>query len=284
MKSGLILEGGAMRSIFTAGAIDCLLDNAIRFDEVHTTSAGAYAALNYLSGQRGRCIETNVKTLESGDKYLGISTFFRTGGNLFDMDKLFDEYPNKKFPFDYKAFYNSSMRMVTSVTDCKRGEAVYFDEYGDRHNLMKIMRASNSLPFISKMVKHEGMDLVDGGMADPIPVFHAIECGVKKAVVVLTQTKNYRKKKTSKYGTLMRSFYWKYPKFRALLKHRPERYNAVLDYLEKEEAEGRIFVIRPKTKPVKNNETDTALLMDFYQHGYDLTKSRLAELKEFLTI
>lgn len=282
LKNGLILEGGAMRSVFTAGILDFFMDESFLFDEVYTTSAGAYATINYLSGQRGRCIETNIKTLESGESYVGVKTFFKTLGNFFDMDKLFNEYPNVRFPFDYESFFGSKIKLTMSVTDCKTGSAVYYDRFGDNERLMKILRASNSLPFISRLVKIDGGDMVDGGMADPIPVYKAISNGVKKPVVVLTQNREYRKKLTSKYGTLIRSVYWKYPKFRALLKDRPARYNEVLDFLEREEEAGNIFVIRPELPSIKNYEKNTEKLMEFYHHGYNLMKSRFEELKEFL--
>lgn len=282
MSKGLILEGGAMRSIFTAGVLDSMIDQNIWIDEIYTMSAGAYAALNYISGQKGRVVETNIRTLESGDDYLGVKTFFKTGGNLFNMDKLFDEYPNKKIPFDYDKFYSSTIKLITAVTDCKTGQAKYYSEYGEPSRLMKIMRASNSLPFISRLVKLDGSDMVDGGMADPIPLYKAIESGVEKPVVVLTQLKEFRKKSTSKYGTLIRMIYWKYPKFRALLKNRPQRYNEVLDFIEEQEKLGKVFVIRPKLPPVKNNSKDTKALMDFYHHGYEMLKECAEELKAFL--
>ena len=283
-KSGLVLEGGAMRSIFTAGVLDAMMDNDICFDEIYTMSAGAYAAMNYISGQKGRVLKTNVQTLIDGDKYVGVKTFFKTGGNFFDMHKLFDEYPNKKYPFDYEAFYASKTKLITALTDCISGSARYYkdSDYGDRVHLMKVMRASNSLPFISRLVKIDGGHMVDGGMSDPIPVHKAIESGISRPVVVLTQNKDYRKKLTSKYGTLIRMIYWKYPKFRQLLKNRPLRYNNVLDFIEREEAEGNMFVIRPTLPSIKNNETDTSVLMNFYNHGYEMLCNKATELKNFI--
>lgn len=281
-KSGLVLEGGAMRSVFTAGILDSLMDQEIWFDEIYTMSAGAYAALNYISGQKGRILKTNVEPLTNGDIYFGPKTFFTTGGNFFDMDKLFDIYPNKTVPFDYEKFFASKIKLITAVTDCKTGKAKYYDEYGDNKRLMKIMRASNSLPFISRLVKIDDGHMVDGGMADPIPVYKAIDSGIDKPVIVLTQNKDFRKKTTSKYGTLIRMIYWKYPKFRALLKNRPTRYNEVLDFIDEQEALGNMFVFRPLIPSLKNNENDVSTLMDFYHHGYDMLKERATELKQFL--
>lgn len=279
-NTGLLLEGGAMRSIFTAGVLDCFLDKEFFVPNVLTTSAGAYAGINYISKQKGRVLETNVKTLETKEKYIGLKTFFRTG-NLFDMERLFDRFPNQLFPFDYEEFYSSDIHFSVSTTDCQKGEAVYYSEFRDNVQLMNIMKASCSLPLISKVVDVDGVPMMDGGMIDPIPIYKAVNDGWNKIIVVLTQKRNYRKSPNSMYGGLIKLFYGKYPNFLNKLKERPARYNDAIETIARLEEEGRVLVISPNLQPVANNSTNIPKLIEFYRHGYELAEEKFEQIRAF---
>lgn len=281
-NTGLLLEGGAMRSIFTAGVLDCFLDKDFYIPNIITTSAGAYAGMNYISRQRGRTVTTNVDTFRKGDKYIGLKTFFKTHGNLFDMDKLFDLYPNKLYPYDYDAFYNSGIHFQVSTTDCVNGKAVYFEDFGDRKRLMDIMRASNSLPLISRVVYVDGVPMLDGGMLDPIPIRRALQEKWDKIVVVLTQQPGYRKKDRSFYVAVLKLLYRRFPNFLREVEGRPQKYNMAVELVEQLEREKKIFVLQPTVKPVSNKTTDPNKLTEFYQHGYETCKEKFEELMHYL--
>lgn len=282
MKTGLLLEGGAMRGMFTAGVLDYFLDSGMQFKNIMTTSAGAYAAMNYIAGQRGRCLKTSVEPFQRGEGFIGLKTFFSSGGNLFDMNKLFEEYPNHEYPFDYDAFFKSDVYLQVSTTNCVTGKAEYFDEFGDAKRLMSVMRASNSLPLISQIVPVDGVPMLDGGMIDPIPIYRALEDKWDKIVVVLTQKKDYRKNAKSLYSGILHLLYRQYPEFLCALKGRPRRYNAALEIIAEMEQQGRIFAIYPEVKPVKNNETNPEKLLSFYQHGYQCMKDKMHQLNKYL--
>ncbi len=279
---GLLLEGGAMRSIFTAGVLDCFLDREFYVPNIISTSAGAYAGLNYISRQRGRTVQTNIDTMKKGDQYIGLRTFIRTKGNLFDMDKLFDQYPNQLYPYDYDRFFKSEVRFQVSTSDCLNGKAVYFDEFGDRKRLMNIMRASNSLPLISRVVEIDGVPMMDGGMMDPIPIFKAIQEKWDKLIVVLTQREGYRKKSRSFYVGILKILYRRFPNFLKAIEERPKKYNQALEMVEQLAKEKKIFVIWPTIPPVGNNTTNVDKLMEFYQHGYEMCDENFDSMMQYI--
>ena len=281
-KIGLLLEGGAMRSLFSAGVLDFLLEEQIHIPYVLAVSAGAYAGLNYVSKQKGRAVEAVVKPLQE-KKFIGLGTFFKTG-NLFDMDLLFDKVPNELCPFDYDTFFRSEKQFITSAVDCLSGQAQYFKSFKDPSELMNICRAANSLPLISRIVPVKGRPMLDGGMADAIPIQKAEEEGWNKILVVLTRDKSYRKKPTGDfYIHLLHILYRKYPKFLDLIKERAERYNQALDRVEELEKQGRAMVIRPTALTIKNAETNVNVLMTYYRHGYESAKERKEEIATFLS-
>lgn len=278
---GIILEGGAMRSMFCAGVLDFFLDNDIQIPNVMAVSAGAYAGMNYVSEQRGRVMEAIIEPMEN-EKYLGFSTFLKKG-TFFDMDLLFDEIPKRRAPFDFEAFTASAKRFITSTVNCVTGESVYHDKFSDEDDFLKICRAANSLPFIGKVTHIDGIPMLDGGMADAIPIGKALEEGWKKVVVVVTRNTKYRKKQRYFYLAMIRLLYHKYPKFIHLVAGRAARYNQSLDILEHMEKEGRAFVLRPSDDIyLINNETDAARLKEYYRHGYEVAEEKKAELKAFL--
>lgn len=278
---GIILEGGAMRSMFSAGVLDFFLDNEIQIPNVIAVSAGAYAGMNYVSEQRGRVPDAFIKPLET-EKYIGFRTFLKKG-TFFDMDFLFDEIPKRRNPFDFKTFSESAKRFTISTANCLTGEAAYYDRFEDEDNLFKICRAANSMPFIAKITEIGGIPMLDGGMADAIPIGKALEAGWKKIIVVLTRNKTYRKKQRYFYLAMLRLVYYKYPRFVHMVKDRARKYNESLDILERLEKEGKAFIFRPSgDMQLTNNEADAEVLRGYYRHGYEVAGSRQRELEKFL--
>jgi predicted patatin/cPLA2 family phospholipase len=277
---GLVLEGGAFRSVFSAGVLDYFQEQEFYIPNIVTMSAGAYVALNYVSSQPRRLIRTNIETLKER-RYLGLRRLLRTG-NLFDMDFLFDRIPNEIDPFDYETFFASEQRLVMHVTNCETGTAEYYDDFQSKQRLMDICRASNSMPFINTIVEIDGAPMLDGGMYDAIPVEKALADGNERIVVVFTRSKEYRKQTNWFYMFWLHIIYHKYPKFIQLVKQRATRYNETLDLIAKLEKEGRVYIIRPELRPVRNHETNPEKLLKFYEHGYQTAKEKFAEIKVFL--
>ncbi len=279
-KVGIILEGGAMRSMFSAGILDFFLDQGLEIPNILAVSAGAYAGMNYVSGQRGRVIDAVIKPLKE-EKYLGVGTFLRKG-TFFDMDFLFDEVPKKHCPFDFDAFANSSKRFITSTINCLTGETCYYEKFEDMDDFMQVCRAANSMPLLTRVANLHGIPMLDGGMGDAIPLKKALEEGWEKIIVVLTRDKAYRKKRRHLYLKIIHAIYHKYPRFVKLVEDRSERYNACLDQLARLEEEGKVFTFRPSTITVSNSETNVDTLMRYYRHGYDAAKEKHDALQEFL--
>lgn len=280
-RVGLVLEGGAMRCIFSAGIMDFLLDKGIHIPNVLAVSAGAYTGMNYVSGQRGRCIEAMVEPLREY-QYLGMKTFLKKG-TFFDMDYLFDVVPKGKAPFDFQAFKKFDGRFITSIVNLEKGEAVYLEDFETEQQLFHICKAANSMPFIAKVSDIDGMPVLDGGMADAIPIEKALEEGWEKMIVVLTRDDTYRKsEKPGLYMKALKMVYGKYPKFIELVRGRAKRYNDSLEKIAQLEKEGRVFVLRPTELTVENSESDVDRLKAYYQHGYDVIMKRYDELCQFL--
>jgi len=279
-KVGIILEGGAMRSIFSAGILDFFADEGIEVPNMLAVSAGAYVGMNYVSGQRGRVVDAIIKPLEE-EKYLGVGTFFRKG-TFFDMDFLFEEVQKKRFPFDFEAFSKSTKRFITTTINCLTGETCYFEKFENMDDFIQVLRAANSMPLIAKVSDYKGIPMLDGGMGDAIPLGKALEEGWDKIIVVLTRDTSYRKKRRHLYLKVINAVYHKYPNFVKLVEERSERYNACLDKLLELEKEGKVFIYRPSKITVSNSESDVETLIKYYQHGYEVAKEREKELRKFL--
>lgn len=283
MEVGLLLEGGAMRSVFSAGVLDLFLEEGIQIPNVMAVSAGAYAGMNYVSGQKGRIMSAVVEPLQDY-KYMGFGTFLKKG-TFFDMDYLFREVPKSRAPFHFDKLKAFPGRFLTSTVNLLTGECVYHESFRDEEEFFAICRAANSMPLIAKVTQIGGAPMMDGGMADAIPVEKALQEGWDKIVVVLTRDYNYRKKANGGlYMTAIRAVYRKYPEFVKILKKRDVRYNQALDTLAQLERQGRAFVLRPSCVTVGNNESDVPTLKQYYQHGYQTAKARLEELRNFLDL
>lgn len=279
-KSALILEGGANRGIFTAGVLDYLMERNITADYVAGVSAGACNALGFVSRQPGRT--RNCIVAWNQEKMREQMDAFRAERSVMDFRMLFDTFPNETYPFDYDTYFHSSTRCELVVTNCLTGRAEYKKETSDRKRLMKICRASCSIPLLSTMVEVDGIPYLDGGLADSIPVLRARKLGYKKIILVLTQKKGYRKSISRKTMSVIRTRYRHYPEMVKATCLRPYRYNRCLDAIEKWEDAGRLFVIRPEMQPVKRLEKNTGKLEAFYDHGYEVMKQHYQEMLEYL--
>lgn len=279
-QTGILIEGGAMRSIYAAGILDYFLEKGIEIPNVLAVSAGAYAGMNYVSEQKGRVVDAIIKPLEK-KKYLGLGTFFRKG-TFFDMDYLFDYIPKVKVPFDFDTFCNSKKRFMLSTTECNTGECIYHEKFENQEAFWKICKAANSLPFISRITQIDGVPMLDGGVADAIPIEKALSEGWKKIIVILTRKQEYRKKYRRFYMFLVRIVYRKYPELIRVLEERADKYNHSLDVVKQLEEDGRALVFRPTEIAVKNQESDVDTLMKSYCHGYEEAEKRHMEIGEFL--
>ena len=264
--TALVLEGGGLRGVFTCGALDCFMDNGIRFPFTVGVSAGACNGLSYMSGQRGRAKASNIDLMEE-HHYVGLKYLF-TQRCIMDFKLLFEDFPERIIPYDYEAYFSNPDRFVMVTTNCITGKAEYFEEKSSSARVMDIVRASSSLPFVSPITYVDGIPMLDGGIADSIPVEYAMQQGYEKQVVVLTRNKGYRKKAGSM--PLAKAFYRKYPQLQKALSERNAVYNRTMDLIEKLEDEGKLTVIRPvRPIEVSRMEKDTSKLTRLYQEGYE---------------
>ena len=280
MKTGLILEGGAMRGIFSAGVMDVMMENGIRFDGIVGVSAGAAFGVNYKSGQIGRAIRYNAKYCHD-KRYCGIGSLLKTG-NLFNTDFCYGEVPLKLDIFDFDAFEKDPTPFYITCTDVESGKPVYHEYTGRNDHGFDWIRASASLPLVSQIVEIDGAKLLDGGISDSIPVAYCESIGYTKNVVILTQPQNYRKEK-NRMLPLIRMKYRKYPNLIKALENRHLMYNAELDLIAKQEKRGELFVIRPESPlPVKRAEKDPAKLEACYEIGRQTAEKELERLNAFM--
>ena len=273
--TGLVLEGGGLRGVFTCGVLDCFMDHGIRFPFTVGVSAGACNGLSYMSGQRGRAKSSNIDLMEK-HHYVGFK-YLLTQGCIMDFKLLFEDFPEKIIPYNYDAYFSNPDRFVMVTTNCLTGKAEYFEEKTSAERIMSIVRASSSLPYVTKITYVDGMPMLDGGIADSIPVEYAMSQGYEKLVVVLTRNYGYRKKERSM--PLAKTFYKKYPELQKALSLRNSVYNKTMDQIERLEQEGRIAVIRPM-KPIEvgRMEKDTAKLSALYQEGYALAQEFISKI------
>lgn len=280
-KAGIVLEDGGTRGVFTAGVLDYFMENNMYFPYIIGVSAGACNAVAYAAHQPYRTRKCMIDYLYS-DSYVSIKNMI-INKSLFDMELIFDAFPNGIIPFDYDTFFKGESRCLITVTNCNTGEPEYLEEYTDKKRLMQICQASSSLPFVSQITEVDGEPYLDGGVSDSIPVVKMLRDGYKKPVVILTRNKGYRKKERDKNSMdFSKLVYRNYPKLNEAIFKRNARYNKTLEFIEELENKGHIFVIRPEMEPVDRAEQDTDKLMEFYQHGYDMGIKYLDELKTFI--
>lgn len=279
MKTGLVLEGGAMRGIYTAGVLDVFMDNHISFDGIIGVSAGALFGVNLLSGQRGRVIRYN-KRFNNDRKYMGIHPLLRTG-NIVNTEYAYGRVPRKLDVFDDEAFMCSGVPFYAVVTNIETGEPEYI-HIKSAFEQMDWLRASASMPFVSKPVKIDNKLYLDGAVTDSIPFKKFIEMGYDRIVVVLTKDINYVKKPVSPAVTKM--FYRKkYPKFEKKMRNRHIMYNRTVKELKTLERNGDIMVIRPsRNYKINRMEKDADRLQGMYDLGVKDAREQLGSVIDFL--
>lgn len=273
-KFGLVLEGGGMRGVFTAGVTDALIDYGVKFPYVIGTSAGASSGCVYLAGQRGRLryIDIDLQTVRP---YVGLTSVIH-GKGVIDLDFVFNEVQDKYYPFDFEAFLRSGSRFVAVSTSAVTGEAVYSEETQDFGRFVDICRSSCSLPILCPAWHIDGVPMVDGGVADSIPFEHALSDGCERVVVVTTKDAAYRKSERKIW--LPGRIYKDYPNLREALLSRNVRYNRQVERLNQLEAEGRAIVVRPRdlhgvTRTTSGSEQLESLYAEGLKAGRDLALS-----------
>ena len=273
-NTALVLEGGGLRGVFTCGVLDCFMDHGVRFPFIVGTSAGACNGLSYMSGQRGRARCSNIDLMDKYH-YVGFK-YLLTQGCIMDYKLLFEDFPEMIIPYDYDAYFSNPTRFVMVTTNCLTGKAEYLEEKSSADRVMSIVRASSSLPFVTKITYVDGVPMLDGGIVDSIPVKYAFEQGYEDIVVVLTRNKGYRKKEGKMRAA--KAFYRKYPDLQKALYDRNAVYNQTMDMIERLEEQGKITVIRP-LKPVEVGrvEKDTAKLAALYDEGYEIAEQLLTK-------
>ena len=263
--ANLVLEGGAMRGQFTAGVLDFFMDKKLFCERVIGVSAGALCGYNYVAGEDGRTCYLNTKYCTDW-RYLSMQSFVRTG-NACGREFAFDEIPNRLEPFNYAAFDESPMRLVTVASNLVTGEADYH-EFADSLADLPYLIASSSMPLVSRTVEVDGKLLLDGGTCDSVPLTYSLLTGARKHIVVLTQAADYVKG-PNKLMALLRQRYHDYPYYLERLHLRHYEYNRLYRALPRLHDEGRIFVLRPpEPVTVSSMEKDADKLVALYEQGY----------------
>lgn len=278
-KLGLVLEGGGMRGLYTIGVLDFLMEKGIYTDGVIGVSAGACNACSYASRQIGRSVRINVNYIKD-KRYMSLRSLVKTG-DLFGAKFIYDTIPNELEPFDYEAFDQQGMELYAVCTNLETGKAEYI-KCKDMKKDVIYVRASASLPLLSRIVEVDGMKLLDGGAADSIPFKKFQEMGYHKNIVVLTRDAAYRKGKNNLMPIIRRT-YRQYPNFIEALDTRHNRYNQSLEELEKMEKEGSVLVIRPSSSiEIGRLEKDPAKLKNLYKKGYHDAKAMYPQILAYI--
>lgn len=280
MSIGLVLEGGAMRGLYTAGVLDVFLENNIKVDGIIGVSAGVLFGVNYLSKQKGRAIRYNKKFAKD-KRYMGMRSFLTTG-NIINKDFAYYEIPFKIDVFDEKTFEKSNTDFWATVTNIETGEAEYI-KLEKPIDQMEVLRATSAMPIVSEIIEIDGKKYLDGGVSDSIPVEKCKSMGYDKIIVVLTRTIEYRKKKAN--SLLAKVKYKKYPKLVRTIENRYKKYNETVEKIIDMENKKEIFVIRPsKDLKIKRIEKDVDKLQAMYDLGVSDCKKQLEKLKEYINL
>ena len=278
MKIGLVLEGGAMRGMFTAGVLDVLLDEQITVDGAVTVSAGALFGINYPAKQRGRVLRYNLKYLHD-KRYMGWHSLFTTG-NVVNKAFAFYELPFTLDPFDQATFAASQIDFWVTLTNIETGEPEYV-KITDAFAQMEALRATSAMPMVSRVVEIEGKKYLDGGISDSIPLDKTMALGYDKIIVILTRPLDYRKKPSNNW--LFKLFYRHYPKLIERWANRYAEYNQAVEKVIEMEKAGKIFVIRPsESLDISRLEKDLAKVQAMYDLGVKDGQAALSELKNYL--
>jgi len=281
MKTGLVLEGGAIRTIFSCGATDALLDNGIMTDYVIGVSAGIAYGVSYASKQSGRNLEI-LRRFVRDKRYMGINNLVNPKNrSYYNLKFSFEDIPETHVPFDFEAFYAFPGQVVAVVSNLETGQAEYIEVPRDDH-AFKLLKATCAMPLLFPVIKIGGKPYLDGGVTDPIPFRQALKQGCEKTIVILTREYGYRKE-SEKALALAARRYWRYPQFCRALLERATRYNENLTLLNNLEAEGKMLTVRPRdTTGFSRLEKDVDKINCLYQEGYRQVTERLDEIRNYL--
>jgi predicted patatin/cPLA2 family phospholipase len=264
-NTGLVLEGGGMRGVFTSGVLDALMKHECYFPYVVAVSAGACNGLSYMSRQPRRARFSNIDMLRKYG-YLSLKNLL-IQGSIFDPNILYERFPAEIVPFDYAAYARNPACFEMVTTNCLTGRAEYLSEKGDARRLTAIAKASSSLPYVAQITPVDGIPMLDGGIVDSIPVLRATSQGCPFCVVVMTRNKGFRSNERD--IDVPKFIYGDYPRLREALSHRVEVYNAQLEMVERMERWGDVVVIRPQRKmEVGRTCSDPAKLERLYEEGF----------------
>ena len=279
IEAGLVVEGGGMRGVYTAGVLDYFMEKNLYFDDCYGVSAGACHISSYVSKQIGRSMKVTLDYIND-KRYCSVNSLIKTG-DMFGVEMLYDLIPNKLELYDYDTFNKFKGNFYSVVTNCKTGKAEYIKIKDMKKDIIAV-RASSSLPLLSRIVEINGKEYLDGGITDSIPIKKSIKDGHKKNVVILTRDKTYRKSKP-KFLSFFKLKYKKYPNLVKAIENRYKMYNETLDFLEEEKAKNEVFIIQPKL-PVKISriEKDKDKLKALYDQGYEDAKELYEDLMKFL--
>ena len=277
----LLLEGGSLRGLFTAGVLDTFMENDVYFPAVAGVSAGALNALNYVSHQPGRSASINLRYRHDG-RYFGPKAALR-GGSLFGLNFMLHDV-KKEVPYDEDTYAHGGMRMIAVATNAETGKPAYFEKGKTDFDFNEAVRASASLPLASAPVMLDGQPYLDGGCACPIALNWALKQGCEKIVVVTTREKGFRKKQPGqRMIDLYDDFYGDKPLFLATMLTQEMRYNALMDQLDELEESGRVFCVRPQEPiTIGRFEGDTEKLLALYNRGHREGREALAGMQAYL--
>lgn len=281
MKKGLILEGGAMRGLFSAGVTDVLMDNDIVFDGAVGVSAGAAFGCNYKSRQPGRVLRYNTRFC-ADKRYCGLGSLIKTG-DIYNTDFCYGEVPLKYDIFDFETYKKNPMEFYVVCTDLESGKPVYHNYTGYESTGFDWIRASASMPLVSRIVEIDGCKLLDGGISDSIPVKFFESIGYDKNIAVLTQPKGYIKEK-NRALPLIKMKYRRFPNFVKAVETRHLMYNSETAYVAERQSQGELFVIQPEEAlPIGHIENDPKKLTEVYNIGREVALKQLSAIKEYLS-
>lgn len=264
-NTGLVLEGGGMRGVFTSGVLDAFMKHEVYFPYVVAVSAGACNGLSYMSHQPRRARWSNIDMLQKYD-YISLKSLI-VNGSIFDPELIYERFPNEFFPFDYDAYEKNPATFEVVTTNCRTGRAMYLTERHDHRRLTQLIRATSSLPFVAHITRVDGIPMLDGGIVDSIPILRSIDTGHQENVVVMTRNRGYRSSEPD--IKIPKFLYGEYPRLRVALSRRTAAYNEQLDLVERMENWGEIVVIRPQ-KPLEVGRIteDVAKLERLYEEGF----------------
>ena len=276
-KVALILEGGALRGLYTAGVLDVFMKNGVKVDTIIGVSAGALFGINYKSKQIGRALRYNLKYAHD-KRYMGMYSLFTTG-DIMNREFCFDKLVYELDPLDFKTYNNSDVEFYAVVTNVESGQAEYI-EIKDAKQDMEYLRASGSMPFVSNLVEINGNKYLDGALSDPIPLKKAIDMGYRKIIVVQTRPADYSKEKPwLPFGLV----YKKYPKFVKAANEAYLKYNETLNLINEYENDGKIIALRPSKKiNMRRVEKDLNKLQAIYDIGIKDCNENLEKIKDYI--